>query len=46
MHAASSVAHSATASRVPSEVGVEEDEEPDDEVLTNDDEDEMTYLNR
>ena len=43
MPAANSVADSAAASRVPSAVGVEEDAEPDEEVPTNDDEDEMMY---
>ncbi|KAM0839412.1 hypothetical protein ACQ4PT_060343 [Festuca glaucescens] len=43
MPAANSVADSAAASRVPSAVGVEEDAEPDEEVLTNDDEDEMMF---
>ena len=43
MPAVNSVADSAAASRVPSAVGVEEDEEPDEEVPRNDDEDEMMY---
>jgi hypothetical protein len=43
MHAANSVADSAAASCVPSAVSVEEDAEPDDEVLPNDDEDKMMY---
>jgi hypothetical protein len=43
MPPANCVADSADASRVPSVVGVDEDAEPDDEVLANDDEDEMMY---
>jgi hypothetical protein len=43
MPPANCVADSATASRVPSAVGVEEDAEANDEVLANDDEDEMMY---
>jgi hypothetical protein len=43
MPAANCVADSAAASHVHSAVGVEEDAEPNDEVLTNDDEDEMMY---
>ena len=43
MPAANSVADSAATSRVPSAFGVEEHAEPDEEVPTNDDEDEIMY---
>ena len=43
MPATNYVADSAAASHVPSAVAVEEDAEPDEEVPTNDDEDEMMY---